>query len=79
MGEGAKYRFYIPSNLAYGEQGAPQGGIEPNSVLIFDVELVKVNPPAEGNAAQPSAQDIQAQLQQQIEAAQQQQASQPAQ
>lgn len=79
MGEGAKYRFYIPSNLAYGEQGAPQGGIEPNSVLIFDVELVKVNPPAEGNAVQPSAQDIQAQLQQQIEAAQQQQASQPAQ
>lgn len=44
MGEGAKYRFYVPSNLAYGEQGAPQGGIEPNSVLIFDVELLKVNP-----------------------------------
>lgn len=76
MKEGAKYRFYIPSKLAYGEQGAPQGGIEPNSVLTFDVELVKVNPPADNAMqGQPSAQDIQAQLQQQIEAAQQQAAS----
>lgn len=45
MQEGSKYRFYIPSNLAYGEMGEPRGGIEPNSVLIFDVELLKVNPP----------------------------------
>lgn len=74
MKEGSKYRFYIPSKLAYGEQGAPQGGIEPNSVLIFDVELMKVNPPAD--AQQPAAADIQAQLQQQIEA-QMQSASQP--
>lgn len=81
MGEGAKYRFYIPSKLAYGEQGAPQGGIEPNSVLIFEVELLKVNPPSAAPAGQPSAQDIQAQLQQQIEAQMKQQAaaSQPAQ
>lgn len=42
MKEGAKYRFYIPSALAYGETGA--GSIPPNSVLIFDVELLKVNP-----------------------------------
>lgn len=76
MGEGAKYRFYIPANLAYGEQGAPQGGIEPNSVLIFDIELLKVNPPASGaQSAQPSAEDIQAQLKQQIEAQMQQQAT----
>lgn len=75
MKEGGKYRFYIPSKLAYGEQGAPQGGIEPNSVLIFDVDLLKVNPPAD--AAQPAAADIQAQLQQQIESMQS--ASQPAQ
>ena len=47
---------------------APQGGIEPNSVLIFDVDLLKVNPPAD--AAQPAAADIQAQLQQQIESMQ---------
>jgi len=40
MKEGAKYRFYIPSDLAYGEQGA--GPIAPNSTLIFDVELIKI-------------------------------------
>lgn len=51
MNEGAKYRFYIPAKLAYGEQGAP-GAIEPNSVLIFDIELVKVNPPTD-NPAEP--------------------------
>lgn len=42
MKEGAKYRFFIPSNLAYGERGAGRD-IGPNSALIFDVELIKVN------------------------------------
>jgi FKBP-type peptidyl-prolyl cis-trans isomerase len=42
MKEGAKYRFYIPSQLAYGERGAGRQ-IGPNSALIFDVELIKVN------------------------------------
>ena len=41
MKEGAKYRFYIPYNLAYGEQGAG-GSIPPYATLVFDVELVKV-------------------------------------
>lgn len=42
MKEGAKYRLFIPAKLAYGERGAGSR-IGPNSALIFDVELVKVN------------------------------------
>lgn len=38
MTKGSKYEFYIPSDLAYGENGAP--GIQPNSTLIFTVELL---------------------------------------
>ena len=38
MKVGAKYRLFIPSELAYGEKGPP--GIGPNSVLVFDIELV---------------------------------------
>ena len=41
MGEGAKYRFYIPYMLAYGEGGAG-ASIPPFATLIFDVELIKV-------------------------------------
>ena len=42
MSEGAKYRLFIPSELAYGSKGAGEQ-IQPNSTLIFDVELIKVN------------------------------------
>lgn len=38
MNTGSKYELYIPSDLAYGETGNPN--IEPNSVLIFTVELL---------------------------------------
>lgn len=41
MPVGAKYRFWIPSNLAYGQKGSP-GSIPPNSTLVFDVELLQV-------------------------------------
>lgn len=41
MQEGAKYRFFIPYDLAYGERGAGQS-IPPYAALIFDVELIKV-------------------------------------
>ena len=40
MKEGAKYQFYIPPHLAYGSRDLP--GIPAHSVLIFDVELIKV-------------------------------------
>jgi FKBP-type peptidyl-prolyl cis-trans isomerase len=42
MKEGAKYKFYIPSGLAYGPQGAG-GDIGPNETLIFEVELISIN------------------------------------
>ena len=41
MQEGAKYRFFIPFRLAYGEGGAG-GAIPPFATLIFDVELIQV-------------------------------------
>ena len=41
MSEGAKYRFFIPYNLGYGERGAG-ASIPPFSALIFDVELIEV-------------------------------------
>ena len=46
MKEGAKYEFFIPSDLAYGPQGIPNV-IPPHSTLIFEVELIKVNKKAE--------------------------------
>lgn len=44
MKEGSKYRFYIPSDLAYGENGAGSV-IPPDAALIFDVELLSVLKP----------------------------------
>lgn len=41
MSEGAKYRFFIPYQLAYGERGAG-AAIPPFAALVFDVELIKV-------------------------------------
>ena len=41
MKEGAKYRFFIPYLLGYGEQGAGSS-IPPFATLVFDVELIKV-------------------------------------
>lgn len=43
MQEGSKFRFYIPYDLAYGGRGAG-ANIPPFSTLVFEVELLKVNP-----------------------------------
>lgn len=44
MNKGAKYILYIPGELAYGIDGAPQAGIGPNATLVFEVEAVEVTP-----------------------------------
>jgi FKBP-type peptidyl-prolyl cis-trans isomerase FklB len=41
MSKGAKWRLYVPYNLAYGAQGSP-GGIPPYATLVFDVELLEI-------------------------------------
>lgn len=56
MTVGSQYKLAIPANLAYGEQGAPPV-IEPNSVLLFDVELLAIEKKeaAPAPAAAPAA------------------------
>ena len=45
MPVGSKWKLYIPSDLAYGPQGAAGGAIPPNAVLLFDVELLSIEKP----------------------------------
>lgn len=42
MPVGSKYRFWVPANLGYGEQGTPGGPIGPDATLTFDVELLGI-------------------------------------
>ncbi|AEY00809.1 FKBP-type peptidyl-prolyl cis-trans isomerase FkpA [Oceanimonas sp. GK1] len=55
MPVGAKYKFYIPSALAYGETGA--GSIPGNAVLIFDVELLDIEKAADAQEAVAASPD----------------------
>jgi len=53
MRAGSKYRFFLPPELAYGER-SPGPRVGPNSTVVFEVELLAVNPPQE--APQPEGQ-----------------------
>lgn len=44
VGKGGKIKLYVPSDLGYGVQGNPYGGIAPNEALVFDVEVIDVIP-----------------------------------
>ncbi len=48
MPVGSKWQLFIPSDLAYGERGTPDGSIGPNSTLVFDVELLSIEQPKPG-------------------------------
>lgn len=50
LNKGAKAKFYIPSSLAYGAQGAG-ADIKPNSILIFDIEVVDILNKAQASVA----------------------------
>ena len=44
IGEGGKIILYIPSELAYGNNPRPGGAIQPGDTLIFECELIEINP-----------------------------------
>ena len=57
MEVGSTYELYVPPDLAYGDRGAPPV-IEPGSMLVFQVELVEIQPPAkEGEKAKDEVKD----------------------
>jgi FKBP-type peptidyl-prolyl cis-trans isomerase len=56
MKVGSKWELYIPPTLAYGDMGS--GQIEPGSTLIFEVELLGIEPPQPQPTPQPLTSDI---------------------
>jgi FKBP-type peptidyl-prolyl cis-trans isomerase len=54
MSVGSKYKFWIPSDLAYGDNGAG-GQIKPGALLVFEVELLKIVDPKEAAAQEAAA------------------------
>jgi FKBP-type peptidyl-prolyl cis-trans isomerase FklB len=50
MPAGSKWQIFIPPALAYGDRGAPGSPIGPNQVLIFEVQLLSVQPPGQSSA-----------------------------
>jgi len=44
---GSKWQLFVPPDLAYGVRGGAGGGIGPNATLVFEVELLSIQPKAE--------------------------------
>jgi len=42
MHVGDKWQLFVPSKLAYGKRGTPDGAIPPDSTLVFEVELLEI-------------------------------------
>jgi len=58
MPVGSKWELFIPPTLAYGETGTPNGGpIGPNETLVFEVELMSIQPKAEAKPTPTATQD----------------------
>jgi len=54
MPVGSKWQLFIPSDLAYGARGGPGGGIGPNATLVFEVELMSIQPKAQVQTPKPN-------------------------
>ncbi len=53
MPVGSKWQLFLPSDLAYGPRGGPGGTIGPNATIVFEVELLSIQPKAEAKPATP--------------------------
>jgi FKBP-type peptidyl-prolyl cis-trans isomerase FklB len=54
MPVGSKWQLFIPQELGYGARGGPGGAIAPYSALIFEVELLSIQPKAEVQTPKPA-------------------------
>jgi FKBP-type peptidyl-prolyl cis-trans isomerase len=54
MPVGSKWQLFIPPDLAYGPRGGPGGGIGPDATLVFEVELISIQPKAEVKPPNPA-------------------------
>lgn len=54
MPVGSKWQLFIPADLAYGLRGGRGGSIGPNATLVFEVELMSIQPKAEVQPANPT-------------------------
>ncbi|MGH9742151.1 MAG: FKBP-type peptidyl-prolyl cis-trans isomerase N-terminal domain-containing protein [Candidatus Acidiferrum sp.] len=55
MPVGSKWQLFVPPDLAYGNRGGAGGAIGPNSTLVFEVELMSIQPKPESQAPSPAA------------------------